>query len=73
MTSVLAPTGATNLLTANADANFVITGNSITATYTNAVAAFPGDGINPPTPYVETCIYSPVSYMERLYCTSVYY
>ena len=72
LTSVLAPTGATNLLTANADANFVITGNSITATYTNAVAAFPGDGINPPTPYEETCIYSPSLATWKDYIAQVY-
>ncbi|MDC1030162.1 hypothetical protein OAR07_02650 [Flavobacteriaceae bacterium] len=72
LTSVIAPTGTTNLLTANAGASFILLGNSITATYTNAVAAFPGDGINPATPYVETCIYSPSLATWKDYIAAVY-
>ena len=72
LTSVIAPTGATNLLTANAGASFTLLGNSLTATYTNAVAAFPGDGINPATPYQETCIYSPSLATWKDYIAAVY-
>ncbi|MDB9821169.1 hypothetical protein OAC17_00340 [Flavobacteriaceae bacterium] len=75
LTALLAPNGSSNLLTANAGASFTILGNSITATYTNAVAAFPGDGINSPTAYEETCIYSPslatwADYIANVYTTN---
>ncbi|MDB4609441.1 hypothetical protein OAH13_04970, partial [Flavobacteriaceae bacterium] len=59
LATIIAPTGATNLLTANAGASFTILNNSLTASYTNSTAAFPGDGINPATPYAEACIHSP--------------
>jgi hypothetical protein len=59
LTSLIAPTGATNLLTPGANPEFRIVGNSIVATYTAATAAFAGDGINPATPYAGACIHSP--------------
>jgi len=71
LASVIAPTGATNLLTANAGASFKIKGNSLTATYTNSTAAFAGDGINPATPYAEACIYSPSLASWLAYTTAV--
>ncbi|MDA9294631.1 hypothetical protein N9P98_02260 [Flavobacteriaceae bacterium] len=75
LTELIAPSGTSNLLTANAGASYTITGNSITATYTNAVAAFAGDGINDPTAYEETCIYSPslatwADYIANVYTTN---
>ena len=69
--TVLAPTGATNLLTANAGASFTVKGNSLTASYTYAVAAFPGDGINPPVAYIEACIESPSIASFKDYVTAV--
>ncbi|MDB2330067.1 hypothetical protein N9V52_06060, partial [Flavobacteriaceae bacterium] len=71
LTTVIAPTGATNLLTANAGASFTVKGNSLTATYTNSTAAFAGDGINPATPYAEACIYSPSLASWLAYATAV--
>ncbi|MDO7591612.1 MAG: hypothetical protein MUQ79_04220 [Flavobacteriaceae bacterium] len=71
LTTVIAPTGATNLLTPNAGASFTIKGNSLTATYTNSTAAFAGDGINPATPYAEACIYSPSLASWLAYATAV--
>ena len=72
LTSLIAPTGASNLLTAGANASFTITGNSLVATYTNATAAFAGDGINPATPYAESCIYSPSLATWQAYIALVY-
>jgi len=72
LTSLIAPTGASNLLTAGANASFTITGNSLVATYTNATAAFAGDGINPATPYAESCIYSPSLATWQAYIAQVY-
>jgi len=59
LTTLIAPTGATNLLTPGGGPTITITGNSITASYTNSTAAFAGDGINDPTAYVQACLYSP--------------
>ena len=38
---------------------FHITANNITGTYTSAIAAYPGDGVNPPIPYVEASLTLP--------------
>ncbi|MDB4067492.1 hypothetical protein N9525_06110 [Flavobacteriaceae bacterium] len=59
LTTLIAPTGATNLLTPGGGPTIEIYNNSIVATYTGSTAAFAGDGINPPTAYVDACIYSP--------------
>ena len=53
MTSIMAPSGS-DPLTPGATTSFTISGNSLTATYTYAVAAVQ-DGINN-TPYVEATI-----------------
>ena len=71
LTSLIAPTGATNLLTPGAAPSFTITTNSIVATYTNSTAAFAGDGINPATPYAAACIYSPSLATWKDYITAI--
>ena len=58
LTEVIAPS-TSDLLTAGANPSITIKTNSIQATYTAGVAAFPGDGINLPTDYVPHCIYAP--------------
>jgi hypothetical protein len=71
LTSLTAPSGASNLLTPGGGPTFTVTGNSITATYTAATAAFPGDGINPATPYEPACIESPSLASFKDYITAV--
>jgi hypothetical protein len=58
LTEVIAP-GVDPQLTPNAGASYTIKTNSIVGTYTGAVAAFPGDGINPATPYQAACLELP--------------
>ena len=71
LTSLIAPSGAANLLTPGGSPTFTVTGNSITATYTNATAAFPGDGVNPPTAYEPACVESPSLASFKDYITAV--
>ena len=70
LTEVVAP-GTSPLLTANAGASYTIKTNSITGTYTGATAAYPGDGINPPTPYEDACIHLPGLSSWPAYITQV--
>ena len=58
LTEVVAPS-TNNVLTPGITPVFTILTNSIQGTYTNATAAFAGDGINPATPYEEACLHLP--------------
>ena len=70
LTEVIAPS-SDDLLTPGANPSITITGNSIVGTYTNHTPAYAGDGINPATPYQESCLHLPGLSTWPAYITAI--